>query len=125
MMFEHQGANYKLDGLAGLCVEDFLAAGEGVTCKEVLKENHQVSPAGFRGRLSSLVRRYRFGTSGFAREITFRGAELFQPRDLERVSVEPEQYIHHVRPITAEKARRQMLDSECTPKEVSALCWLI
>ena len=125
MTFEHQGTNYRLDGIAGLHVGDFLAAGEGVTCKEDLKENHRVDPASSRGRFSSLVIRYRFGTLDFAEKITFCGAEIFQSRDLGYISMDLEQYIHHVKPITVEKARRQTPDSERTPREVSSLRSLI
>ncbi len=76
-MFEHQGTNYNLAGTAGLHVEDFLAAGEGVTCKEDLKEIHQVDPASSRGRFSGLVCRYRFGALDFAKKITFLRSRYF------------------------------------------------
>ncbi len=81
MTFEYQRANYKLDGIAGLHVDDLLAAGEGVTCKEDIQENHEVDPTSCRERSSSLVCRYRFGTLYFAENITFCGAEIFQSRD--------------------------------------------
>ncbi len=77
MTSEYQGANFKLDGIAGLNVDDFLAAGEGATCKEDLKENHQLGPASFRGRFSSLVRRYRLELFTSRRRSFFSGAEVF------------------------------------------------
>ncbi len=51
MKFEYQGTIYKLDGIVGLPVDDLLADANGVTCKEDLKENHQVDPTSLRGRL--------------------------------------------------------------------------
>ncbi len=81
MTSEYQVANYKLDGIAGRHADDFLEAGEGVTCEDDLKEYHRVDPASFRGGFSSLVHRYRFGTFDFAEKITFCAAVICRSRD--------------------------------------------
>ena len=100
---EYQGELYKLDGIGGLHVDDFLAAGEGACTQNDLKDGGE--PDCFRGRFANLVRRYRFGTLDFGEEILFCGAEIFQSGDFGYIEMDLEQYTHHIKPITVEKAR--------------------
>lgn len=118
--FVHNQKHFVLDGAVGLHVDDFLGAGQLVNSLADV-ESAPEKENSFRSRLRALKLRYRFGQCCFDSSFTYCGRVVQQSREQDYISVSQETYMHAVKPISVQKARRSQGSDECTTREVGAL----
>ena len=111
---------YILDGVLGLHVDDFIGGGEQLDSERDINETTAIEGT-FLDRVQSLNRRFKFGKWEFSNNIVFCGMENTQSQSKNEIEVKAEAYIHKVKPISVEKARRSHPEEMCTAKEISQL----
>ena len=123
-VFEHEGNNYVVDGVFCIHVDDILTAGEGVRCKEDAREPHG-EPTCYAERLHVLLHRFKFGSVDYGDKQTFCGCQMMQALDSATVTFDLQKYIHQIKPLNIEKARKTQPNDKATPKEQSQLRGLL
>ena len=123
-VFEHEGNNYVVDGVFCIHVDDILTAGEGVRCKEDAREPHG-EPTCYAERLYVLLHRFKFGSVDYGDKQTFCGCQMTQALDSATVTFDLQKYIHQLKPLNIEKARKAQPNDKATPKEQSQLRGLL
>ena len=123
-VFEHEGNNYVVDGVFCIHVDDILTAGEGVRCKEDAQEPHG-EPICYAERLYVLLHRFKFGSVDYGDKQTFCGCQMTQALDSATVTFDLQKYIHQLKPLNIEKARKAQPNDKATPKEQSQLRGLL
>ena len=130
LVFEKDGKHWIVDGALGLHVDDFLGAGEWISCLKDIQWDATGACDTFRHRVHYLSKRFRFGSWDFGEKMRFCGAELQQSPDLEILTVSLKEYVHKIKPLSLEKSRKTMVDDYCNEKEhrllralVGAMSW--
>ena len=113
--FEHpDGGHYELDGILGLHVDDFIGGGEHLVKVEDLEGVVADVRYDFLGRMKELTGRFKLGSIDLANEQIHCGIEMLQSKCCSSITLKCEAYMHKVRPLTIEKARRQQAADEAT-----------
>ena len=94
-------------------VDDFLGAGEGVSCLADLQANESPEQSCFLSRMQQLSRRFRFGAWAFGSKMRFCGADLVQSQDRTEIEISLKEYVLKIKPISMEKSRKTMVDDYC------------
>ena len=124
-MFEHEGNNYVVDGVFCIHVDDILTAGESVRCKEDAREPHG-EPTCYAERLHVLLHRFKFGSADYGDKQTFCGCQMTQAPDSATVTFDLQKYIHQIKPLNIEKARktRPTRKQPRRNRASSVVCWV-
>ena len=120
-VFNRQGAAYVLDGIFGIHVDDIICGGEKVWSKEDAMQAGVDEPSCFLERARCLLQGFKFGSVDFSPEQVFCGVQIKQSPGLNIISLSLDKYVHHIKPITIEKVRKQMVDEPLVGKEVAQL----
>ena len=120
-VFNQQGAAYVLDGIFGIHVDDIVGGGEKVWSKEDTMQAGVDEPSCFLDRSRCLLQRFKFGSVDFSPEQVFCGVQIKQSPGLNIISLSLDKYVHHIKPITIDKVRKQMVDEPLLDKEVAQL----
>ena len=120
-VFNKKGASMVVDGIIGIHVDDIMGGGESVFKKEDVNGDMTSEPACFRDRVHGLFKRFKFGSIDFAYEQVFCGVHLEQSLKLDVINMSLKHYIHHVKPVTVDKVRKQLHDEPLLEKETSQM----
>ena len=123
-IFEYEGNKLVVDGVFCLHVDNIMAAGEGVFKKEDAIEPHG-EPTCFAERLHVLLHRFKFGSVDYGEKQMFCGCNVKQSLDNATVTFDLQKYLHQLKPLNIEKARKQCPEDKATPKGQSQLRGLL
>ncbi|CAE7764314.1 unnamed protein product [Symbiodinium sp. KB8] len=120
-VFNLKGAAMVVDGVIGIHVDDLLGGGENVNTKEDTQGGGPEEVLCFRDRVQRLFQRFKFGHVDFSYDQTFCGVHLQQSFNHDAVMMNLKRYVHQVKPITVDKARKQMVTDTLDEREVGKL----
>eukprot|EP00435_Cladocopium_sp_Y103_P013878 s2359_g3.t1 len=123
-IFEHEGNQLVVDGVFCLHVDDIMSAGEGVSCQADAREPNG-PPSCYAERLYVLLHRFRFGSIEYGERQMFCGCQVTQALDNATITFDLQKYLHQLKPLNIEKARKLCPTEKATPKEQSQLRGLL
>ena len=98
---------YKVDGVLGLHLDDYIFGGEGMNNKTDLDGDYNGDILSFRVLMGGLSRKFPFGSWDFGKSMTFCSASI--ENDLLTVSMK-------IKPLTIEKTRKTVVNDICEEK---------
>ena len=104
----------------GLYELDIIGVGENLVKVEDLDDAVADVRYDFLGRMEELSGRFKLGSIDLAHEQIHCGVEMLQSKCCSSITLKCEEYMHKVRPLTIEKARRQQAADEATDRKKHA-----
>ena len=120
-VFNKEGVAMVMDGVLGVHVDDVVGGGEHVNAKEDAQDEGPEEALCFRDRVQRLLRRFKFGSIDFSYDQVFCGVNMQQSFGHDAVKMNLKKYVHHIKPIAVEKARKQMVGDVLDEREVAKL----
>ena len=110
-IFNKKGAAMVVDGVIGMWTTSWVEKRTSIIYKkEGANGEMPTEPQCFRDHVQGLFKRFKFGSIDFSYEQVFCGVHLEQSLKHDVVTVSLKHYIHHMKPVTVDKIRKQLPD---------------
>ena len=120
-VFQNQNERCVVDGVVGLHVDDVIGGGEHVLCKNDVMQPGPEDVQCFKDRARRLFQRFRFGSIDFTYQQVFCGLQVEQSMGHDVIGMSLKKYVHSVKPITLDKARKLQPGDQLEETEVAKL----